>query len=503
YSFTTDNSSVIALSGVSLEIDDVDPEQKTVTIVPVANMFGTVNMTVIATDSHGTTTTLDFIIKVVSVNDLPDAVDDTGTVDEDSSVDIVVLTNDTDIEDDASTSDDLELSVVAVSACLNGKTIINSQTSVITYIPDANFNGTDSFTYTVSDSFGDTQVATVDVTINPINDPPVAEDDTGNALEGETITIDLLANDWDIEIQRGETTDILEIVSISPSIQGGTISFENGILTYTANDDLSTDVVDTFTYIIKDAPTSTDTDEGTITINVEQVNDPPAAESDAGNIIEVGTGTWIFDEDTTGVFIVDIQDAETYANQLLVSISSDGQALVADSNMSMANTPSYDKEITLVPYGNVFGEFNITFTVSDGETETTVVFPVKINPVNDLPTLTVHDLSMPEEGTDSDSATAIDVETSVGDFVFSIETQAINGTATIDAVTGEYSYTPNADFAGSDSFEITVEDEDGGTDTKTVNVTVTQVNDVPEANDDSYTITESTTSDFYVLVNDA
>ena len=502
YSFTTDNPSVIPLSGLSLAVDSGDSNHKILTLVPEANMFGTVNMTVTATDSEGTETTLDFIVKVVSVNDLPNAVDDTAEVDEDSSVEITVLANDTDIEDDASTIDDLELSVIEVSDCSNGKTVINSQTSVITYIPDANFNGTDSFTYTVSDSFGDTQTATVDVTINPVNDPPVAVDDTGDALEGETITIDLLANDWDIEIQRGETTDELEIVSVSASTQGGTISFENGILTYTANDDLSQNVVDTLTYVIKDSPTSTDTDEGTVTINVEQVNDPPAAENNEENVIEVGTGTWIFDEDTTGVFVVDIADAETYKNQLLVSISSDGQAYVADSNISIASTATYDKEITLVPYENAFGDFNITFTVSDGETETTVVFPVSILPVNDLPDLTVHDLSMQEEQSDSDTATATDVETTAGNFIFTVSTQASNGTASIDGTTGEYTYTPDENFVGTDSFEIKVTDEDGGTDTETVNVTVTQVNDAPTANDDAYTIDESAESDFYVLIND-
>ena len=74
-------------------------------------------------------------------------------------------------------------------------------------------------------------------------------------------------------------------------------------------------------------------------------------------------------------------------------------------------------------------------------------------------------------------------------------TQGANGSVTIDGVTGEYTYSPNANFNGSDSFVVTVTDDGTGmlTDTTTVNVTVQSVNDEPVAADDTYSVAEDGT----------
>ena len=137
-----------------------------------------------------------------------------------------------------------------------------------------------------------------------------------------------------------------------------------------------------------------------------------------------------------------------------------------------------------------------------GRVETTEVFPVSITPVNDPPVLSVSDITVNEQATANKQAVATDVETASQNLVYSLETGATHGTAVVNA-NGSYSYTSDVDYNGSDSFEITVTDEGGLTDTKTVNVTVEYVNDAPDAVNDSYTIDESASATtFDVLVND-
>jgi len=112
-----------------------------------------------------------------AINALPVANDDAASVDEDASVIISVLTNDTDADGDT-------LRVIVVSAGTNGGTTLNDDGS-IAYTPNANTNGNDSFTYDISDGNGGTDTATVNITVNPVNDAPVV-----NAGADSTINVD-------------------------------------------------------------------------------------------------------------------------------------------------------------------------------------------------------------------------------------------------------------------------------------------------------------------------
>ena len=132
------------------------------TIVPAANKFGDAVITIVATDTDGAQTTLDFNVVVTSVNDLPEGTADTAVTDEDTNVTFSVLGNDYDIEDSASELDDLKMTISSISECTNGGVAINAGGGQITYSPPLNFNGSDSLTYTLMDSFGETVVVNVD-----------------------------------------------------------------------------------------------------------------------------------------------------------------------------------------------------------------------------------------------------------------------------------------------------------------------------------------------------
>ncbi|MCB9009759.1 MAG: tandem-95 repeat protein [Ardenticatenaceae bacterium] len=150
-------------------------------------------------------------------NAAPVAVDDSATTDEDTAVTIDVLANDSDSDGDS-------LTVESVTDPTNG-TVVNNGTDV-TYTPNANFNGVDSFSYTVSDGNGGSDTATVTITVNGVNDAPVANDDSATTDEDTAVTIDVLANDSDSD------GDSLTVESVTHPTNGTAVNNATDV-TYT------------------------------------------------------------------------------------------------------------------------------------------------------------------------------------------------------------------------------------------------------------------------------
>ncbi|MBX2862582.1 MAG: tandem-95 repeat protein, partial [Leptolyngbyaceae cyanobacterium MAG.088] len=196
-------------------------------------------------------------------NTPPVAVDDSGIVEEDFQITLDVLLNDTDADNDS-------LNLVSVLPGNNGTTtILNNQ---VLYTPAANFNGTDSFSYTVSDGNGGTDTATVSVTVNGVNDVPVANDDTATTEQNTAVQVQVLANDTDVD------SDALTILSVSAGNNGST-SIENNQILYTPNADFVG--TDSFTYEISDGNGGTDTATVSVTVTAENdVNNVPVANDD-------------------------------------------------------------------------------------------------------------------------------------------------------------------------------------------------------------------------------
>jgi VCBS repeat-containing protein len=151
-------------------------------------------VTITATDNHGKSSTTTFALTVnnvapTAVNDNPAAVAEGGTVT------LNVLANDT---DPAGSNDPL-----TVTNNTNGQhgTVNCAPTGSCTYTPnDPDFYGTDSFTYTVGDGDGGTSVGTVNVTVTPVDDNPVAVNDNKTVAEDDpATTINVLANDTDVD----------------------------------------------------------------------------------------------------------------------------------------------------------------------------------------------------------------------------------------------------------------------------------------------------------------
>jgi hypothetical protein len=155
---------------------------------------GSYQVNVRVTDGDGGVAIGSTTITVNPVNDLPIANDDSATTNEDNSVDISVLANDTDVDGDS-------LSVDSVTQPVNGTTSINLD-GTVKYTPNANFNGSDSFSYTADDGNGGTDTANVTINVNPVNDLPVISGLPNNLTlnEGDSTSLGSLdSNVTDVE----------------------------------------------------------------------------------------------------------------------------------------------------------------------------------------------------------------------------------------------------------------------------------------------------------------
>jgi hypothetical protein len=193
------------------------------------------SFSVVARDLFGNTTAASspIVVAVTAGNQPPLATNDSATLNEDGTVTISVLSNDSDPD-----ADNLTVSSTGPAA----KGAVTNNGNSITYKPTANYYGSDSFSYTVSDGFGGIATANVTVTVNAVNDAPLAIADSSSVSAGKSITIGVLANDSDID------QDPITPVSTTPPSKGSAMISGNSVI-YTAGNKIGTD---TFSYTIGD-----------------------------------------------------------------------------------------------------------------------------------------------------------------------------------------------------------------------------------------------------------
>ena len=201
----------------------------------------------------------------------PAAADDAATTPEDTAVTISVLDNDTDPDGDTLTTHGYQ------SWPAHGEIVINSN-NTITYMPDADYYGTDSFIYVASDGHL-TDSATVTVTINGTADAPVAANDTAKTPAGAAVTISVLSNDTDPD------GDSLTVSSISSQPSNGTAAINSGSTTITYTPDSGYSGADSFSYTASDGSL---TDTATVTVTMHTGDDAPVADAGSDQTVTQG-----------------------------------------------------------------------------------------------------------------------------------------------------------------------------------------------------------------------
>jgi hypothetical protein len=428
----------------------------------------------------------------VTLNFAPIANADSVTVDEDAATfSIAVTANDTD--NDGNPNDTVDLDSIGSNDTLLGVAVINGNN--IDYTPVANASGTDTFTYTVTDG-SVTATASVSVTVNAANDVPVItqagplsvimdEDGLPTAFTAPTIDATDAENDaltWTLGTGSVNGTATVSGSGASPAI------------TYSPNGNFGGS--DSFTAIVSDGVESASI---TVNVTVRPVNDPP-------EIAETGPLLVTMSEDgSPTVFTAPtISATDTEGDALTWSLGS----AAANGTATVSGTGA-NPIVNYTPNPGFSGSDSFDVSVSDGAVSATITVDVTVDSVNDAPVITQAGpllVTMSEDGSPTAfTAPTISATDAEGDtLAWSLGSAAANGAATVSGTGANptVNYTPNQDFSGSDSFDVSVSDGAVSA-TITINVTVDPVNDMPVANDDSVNVLPDATVLIAVLDNDS
>jgi VCBS repeat-containing protein len=225
------------------------------TYTPASNYNGSDSFTYKANDGNADSSVVTVSITVNAVNDVPLAANNSYSTNEDVTLSVTapgVLANDSDVDGNS-------LTAVLVTGPSHGSLTLNSNGS-FSYAPASNYNGSDSFTYKANDGLVDSNTATVTITINPVNDNPVAGNDSVTVAKNSSIAISVLLNDTDID------GDTLTVTSWTQPTHGTiTYSAKNKNFRYTPTKGFTG--ADSFTYTISDGHGGTSTATVSITVN--------------------------------------------------------------------------------------------------------------------------------------------------------------------------------------------------------------------------------------------
>ena len=297
-----------------------------------------------------------YITVTAPPNFAPVAQDDVFTGTEEQNVAGNLLTDNGNGVDSDVESDPLSVQNEVITSA-QGATVTILANGDFTYVPVADFYGSDSFTYTLLDDQGGSDTGTVTITLSNVNDAPVAQDDSFTGTEDQNVTGNLLVDNGN-GVDTDPESDPLSIQNgVITSVQGATVTIlANGDFTYVPVTDFNGN--DSFTYTLLDGQGGSDT--GAVTINLSSVNDNPVAEDDAFSGDE--------DTDITGNVLADNGngvDSDADADTLSVS---------AQTSLATAQGGSVDiasnGDFTYTPASGYYGADSFTYTLQDGNSGT-------------------------------------------------------------------------------------------------------------------------------------
>ncbi|MEJ2258078.1 MAG: Ig-like domain-containing protein, partial [Woeseiaceae bacterium] len=414
---------------------------------PNPGFVGTDSFTYKANDGKADSGVATVKISIHAVNQAPVANNDKYSVPQDSSMvqDPGVLANDTD-------ADGNKLKAVLVTPPANG-TFALLESGVVFYAPNPGFSGTDTFTYKANDGKDDSNEATVTITVEPTNLPPVANNNSYSTTQDLPLLVNppgLLDNDSDPE------RHVLVPTVVSPPSNGNVSLGRDGRVYYAPDPGFTG--TDSFTYTVSDG--DLDSNEATVTITVKAVNLPPVANADAypvpagGQLKVAGPGVLNNDSDPDGGTL-SVVEVVSYPPNGALYIYPDG---------------GFDYN----PLGFV-GTESFTYKVSDGQATATATVQLTVKP-NQPPVANDDQWSIAQ-----DAVLNVDSQNGVLDndsdpeghslLLKAIISQPSHGTLAPNFY-GGFTYTPDAGFSGTDTFTYIAWDGDLDSNEATVTIDV-------------------------------
>jgi cysteine-rich repeat protein len=484
-----DGSVIITLSGSDIDGDSltfetvtgpatgtlstytlVPPAMATVTYTPNPNSAANDSFTFRVNDGTVNSAAATVTITVTGQQDPPVASATSQTTAEDTAVDITVTG--TDLDGDALT---FATGTGPDHGTLGAYTQLTPTSARVTYTPAANYNGPDAFTFTVNDGTATSAAATVSITVDAVNDAPVAVNDSDDAAQDVPMVRDAseyTANDIDVD------GPALSVIAVGNPLNG-TVDLAGTTITFTP--DTGYLGLASFEYTVTDGTTP---DVGVVTVNVS-TNTPPVAVDDDATVAEdtdlvIATSTLLADD-------IDPDPQTLVINAVGGAVN--GSVALAGGN------------VTFTPTANFSGPASFTYTVFDGIASDTGLVTVTVTPVNDLPVANADSFTVDEDS----GATELDVLANDTDVEgpLTITSAIVVGAGSVTFTPASISFTPAANFAGPATVMYTVEDSDGAPANATVTITVTAINDLPVATNDAFTVDEdSATAPLDVLAND-
>jgi len=471
-SFITDEDTAQSQTLTITDVDDssgftayvvTEPSNGTVSVsgldytyTPPADWNGATSFTYRVKDEGGLfSTTETALVTVNAVNDAPVAGDMTFNTDEDTPATITVTA--TDIDDTSGFVGEI------VSQPSEGGAVTVSGMD-FTFSPSADWNGTTSFTYRVKDDGGLYSAAkTASITVAAINDAPVAGDLSFSTDEDTPETVTVTATDVD------DTTGFSGVIVSQPTA-GGAVSVSGMDFTFTPTEHWNGTT--SFTYQVQDAGGLFSVVK-TANVTVSAVNDAPVA----------GDLSFTTDEDTALSQTVTITDVDDTTGFTAYVVESPASGSVSVSGLDYTYTPST----------NWSGTSSFTYRVQDdgGQYSETKTANITVAAVNDAPVAGTMSFSTDEDTPETVTVSATDVDDTAGFTGVIVSQPEEGGAVTVSGM--DFTFTPTEHWNGTSSFTYQVKDDGGASSvTKTASITVTAVNDAPDAGALSFSTDEDT-----------
>jgi gliding motility-associated-like protein len=435
-------------------------------------------------------------------NIAPVAVNDSPTTNEDTPITFSSTANDTDVDGTVDVATvDLDPSTAGIQntfANAQGTFTVNT-TGDVTFTPVLNFNGSTAINYTVNDSNGATSnIATIAITVNAINDAPVLTNLTPITAEDTPFSGSVFVG---TDVDPDGTALTVNTTSVSGPSNGTIIINPDGTYTYTPN--LNFNGTDVVTIQICDSglPLPAACSTKTITFNVTSVNDVPVAVNDSPTT----------NEDTPVTFSATTNDTDVDGTINVASVDLDpSTAGVQNTFTNAQGTWSVDAlgNVTFTPALNFNGTASITYTVNDnsGATSNVATLAIVVSPVNDAPVLS-NDVASANAGLPVSGSILNTSDSDPDGTALVVTTTPVsgpsNGTITINT-DGTYTYTPTAGFSGTDV--VTIQVCDSGLPLPamcaTETLTITVINNPLQAVNDNSSTNEDTPVIINVVSND-